>query len=83
MVFISKKGLCGLPHNGVRRSSLARLMNVANVYLEVARAIEAVANVQPVPADWDFSTVNDGVQGMTFIATAVQSPGLPESGPGS
>jgi predicted dehydrogenase len=45
----------------------------ANIYLEVARAIEAEVNGQPVPADCDFPTVDDGVEGMAFIATAVKS----------
>jgi predicted dehydrogenase len=45
----------------------------ANIYLEVARAIEAEVKGQPVPADCDFPTVDDGVEGMAFIATAVKS----------
>jgi predicted dehydrogenase len=45
----------------------------ANIYLEAARAIEAEANGQPIPADCDFPTVKDGVEGMLFIATAVKS----------
>ena len=45
----------------------------ANIYLEVARAIEAVLDGQPVPSDCDFPTVDDGVNGMAFIATAVES----------
>ncbi len=45
----------------------------ANIYLEVARAIEAVLDGQPVPSDCDFPTVDDGVNGMAFIATAVKS----------
>lgn len=45
----------------------------ANVYVEAARAIEAEVNGQPVPRDCDFPTVDDGVEGMAFIATAVQS----------
>ena len=38
----------------------------ANIYLEVARAIEAVLDGQPVPPDCDFPTVDDGVNGMAF-----------------
>ena len=45
----------------------------ANIYLEAARAIEAVLDKQAVPADCDFPTVNDGVEGMEFIAAAVKS----------
>jgi predicted dehydrogenase len=45
----------------------------ANIYLEAARAIEAVLDGQPVPSDCDFPTVDSGVEGMAFIATAVQS----------
>ncbi len=45
----------------------------ANIYVEVARAIEAEVNGQPIPHDCDFPTVDDGVEGMAFIATAVQS----------
>jgi predicted dehydrogenase len=45
----------------------------ANIYLEAARAIEAVKAGNPIPADVDYPTVEDGVVGMQFIATAVQS----------
>jgi predicted dehydrogenase len=45
----------------------------ANIYLEAARAIDAEVNGQPIPADCDFPTVHDGVEGMLFIATAVRS----------
>jgi predicted dehydrogenase len=45
----------------------------ANIYLEAARAIDAEVNGQPIPADCDFPTVADGVEGMLFIATAVRS----------
>jgi predicted dehydrogenase len=45
----------------------------ANIYLEAARAIDAEVNGQPIPADCDFPTVADGVEGMRFIATAVRS----------
>jgi predicted dehydrogenase len=45
----------------------------ANIYVEAVRAIEAEANGKPLPNDLDFPTVEDGVKGMAFIATAVQS----------
>jgi predicted dehydrogenase len=45
----------------------------ANIYLEVARAVEAVKEGKPIPADVDYPTVEDGVLGMAFIATAVAS----------
>src|ERR1700693_5196836 len=45
----------------------------ANIYLEAARAIDAEENGQSIPADCDFPTVKDGVEGMQFIDTAVRS----------
>ena len=45
----------------------------ANVYREAARAIWAEVEGQPVPEGLDFPTVEDGVEGMAFIAAAVQS----------
>ena len=45
----------------------------ANIYLEAARAIEAVKAGNPIPADIDYPTVEDGVLGMAFIATSVAS----------
>ena len=45
----------------------------ANIYLGAARAIEAEVNGQPIPPDSDFPTIDDGVEGMAFIATAVES----------
>src|SRR5260370_40730296 len=45
----------------------------ANVYVEITRAVEAEVGGQPIPPDCDFPTVNDGVDGMAFIATAVKS----------
>jgi predicted dehydrogenase len=45
----------------------------ANIYLEAARAIDAVKEAKPIPADVDYPTVEDGVLGMAFIATAVAS----------
>jgi predicted dehydrogenase len=45
----------------------------ANVYVEAVRAIEAEVGGQVIPGDCDFPTIDDGVEGMAFIATAVQS----------
>ena len=45
----------------------------ANIYHEAARAIESEANGAPIPPDCDFPTVEDGVEGMAFIETAVRS----------
>lgn len=45
----------------------------ANIYLEAARAIEAEVDGRPIPTDLDFPTVDDGVEGMAFIAAAVAS----------
>ena len=45
----------------------------ANVYLEVARAIRAMSDGKLIPPDCDFSTIDDGVAGMAFLATAVES----------
>jgi predicted dehydrogenase len=45
----------------------------ANIYLEAARAIEAVKEGKSIPPDVDYPTVEDGVLGMAFIATAVAS----------
>lgn len=45
----------------------------ANIYLEAARAIrDAVSGVED-GGPYDFPTVDDGVEGMRFIATAVKS----------
>ena len=45
----------------------------ANVYREAARAIRAEVEKQPMPEGLDFPTVDDGVEGMAFIAAAVES----------
>ncbi len=45
----------------------------ANIYVEAVRAIEAEVDGRTIPGDCDFPTVDDGVEGMAFIATAVQS----------
>ena len=45
----------------------------ANIYREAARAILAEVTGQPMPEGLDFPTVEDGVEGMAFIAATVQS----------
>ncbi|QYM78062.1 Gfo/Idh/MocA family oxidoreductase [Horticoccus luteus] len=45
----------------------------ANLYLEAFRAIAAEVSGQPIPADCDFPTIDDGVDGMLFIDTVVKS----------
>jgi len=47
-----------------------------NVYCEAFRAIEAEVAGEPMPADLDFPTIADGVEGMAFIETAVKSAQL-------
>ena len=44
-----------------------------NVYLEAFRAITAEVSGQPRPKDLDFPTIDDGIEGMAFIETAVKS----------
>jgi predicted dehydrogenase len=44
-----------------------------NIYREVFRAVRATLAGQPLPADLDFPTIEDGVEGMAFIETAVAS----------
>ncbi len=44
-----------------------------NIYLEAFRAIRAEVAGRPLPRDLDFPTVDDGVEGMAFIAAAVRS----------
>jgi predicted dehydrogenase len=48
----------------------------ANIYQEAFRAIEAELAGQPLPADLDFPTIDDGVHGMAFIETVVKSSKL-------
>jgi predicted dehydrogenase len=51
----------------------------ANLYLAVARAITDRIEGNPAPEDgYDFPGVEDGVAGMAFIATAVQSSAAKE-----
>jgi len=44
-----------------------------NIYLEAFRAIAAEVNGEPIPADLDYPTIDDGVEGMLFIDTVVKS----------
>jgi predicted dehydrogenase len=44
-----------------------------NIYLEAFRAIKAEVAGRPLPKDLDFPTIDDGVEGMLFIETAVKS----------
>jgi hypothetical protein len=45
----------------------------ANIYLEAARAIMAETSGWTIPEDCDFPAVEDGVAGMAFVETAVES----------
>jgi predicted dehydrogenase len=45
----------------------------ANIYSEVARAIDAARHKQPVPAEVIFPSIVDGVKGLAFIEAAIQS----------
>jgi predicted dehydrogenase len=45
----------------------------ANIYIEAARAISAETSGQRIPEDCDFPNVEDGVAGMAFVETAVES----------
>ncbi len=45
----------------------------ANVYLAAAKSIAAEVSGKKLPKNPDFPTVDDGVRGMAFIATAVKS----------
>jgi predicted dehydrogenase len=44
-----------------------------NIYKEAFRAIRAEVAGEPIPADVDFPTITDGVEGMAFIETVVKS----------
>lgn len=44
-----------------------------NIYQEAFRAIAAQVEGQKAPKDLDFPTIDDGVEGMAFIETAVKS----------
>lgn len=45
----------------------------ANVYMAAAKAIDAEVHGRKLPKQLDFPTVEDGVEGMAFIETAVRS----------
>jgi predicted dehydrogenase len=45
----------------------------ANIYREAFRAIRAEGEGKPRPTDLDVPTIDDGVEGMRFIETAVRS----------
>ncbi|HEY0966984.1 MAG TPA: Gfo/Idh/MocA family oxidoreductase [Opitutaceae bacterium] len=47
-----------------------------NIYQEVFRALAAEAAGQPLPAELDLPTIEDGVEGMAFIETVVKSSKL-------
>jgi predicted dehydrogenase len=47
-----------------------------NIYREVFRAIVAEAEGKARPKDLDFPTIDDGIEGMAFIETAVKSSKL-------
>ncbi|MEO7796819.1 MAG: Gfo/Idh/MocA family oxidoreductase [Opitutaceae bacterium] len=47
-----------------------------NVYREIFRAIEAEIAGKKLPKDLDFPTIDDGIEGMAFIETAVKSSNL-------
>ena len=47
-----------------------------NIYREAFRAIAAEVQGEPLPEDLDFPTIADGVQGMLFIQTALESARL-------
>jgi predicted dehydrogenase len=47
-----------------------------NIYREAFKAIDAEVNGKPIPKDIDFPTIEDGIEGMVFIETAVKSSAL-------
>jgi predicted dehydrogenase len=47
----------------------------ANLYREAFRAIRAEVEGRAIPENLDFPTIEDGVEGMRFIESAVQSAG--------
>jgi len=47
-----------------------------NIYREAFRAIEAQVSGKKIPSDVDYPTIEDGVEGMVFIETAVKSSTL-------
>jgi predicted dehydrogenase len=47
-----------------------------NIYQEIFRAVAAEVAGRPLPRDLDFPTIDDGLEGMAFIETAVKSSQL-------
>jgi predicted dehydrogenase len=47
-----------------------------NIYQEIFRAVAAEVEGRPRPNDLDFPTIDDGIEGMTFIEMAVKSAKL-------
>src|SRR5260370_20474318 len=65
---------CGSPRYAVAAGwSRSLHRSVCDIYREAARAIRAEVNGDLTPEDLDFPTVDDGLEGMAFITTAVQS----------
>jgi predicted dehydrogenase len=48
----------------------------ANIYREAFRAISAEVSGEKLPKDLDYPTIEDGIEGMVFIETAVKSSKL-------
>lgn len=48
----------------------------ANIYREAFRAISAEVSGKKLPKDLDYPTIEDGIEGMAFIETAVKSSKL-------
>jgi hypothetical protein len=75
---VLQRGSAYLSHNSLGSTRLppgapeAFIEAFANIYREAARAIRAEVNGDSPPQDLDFPTVDDGVEGMAFISTAVQ-----------
>lgn len=47
-----------------------------NIYREIFRAVRADVSGKKLPADLDYPTIDDGVEGMAFIETVVKSSKL-------
>ena len=57
----------------IRGQSEGYIEAFANIYLEAARAIKAEVSGEKIPGDIDVPNVADGIQGMSFLAAAVES----------
>jgi predicted dehydrogenase len=75
----------GNGYNGKAAASVSRippghpegyLEAFGNIYREAFRAIRAEIAGEPLPEDLDYPTIDDGVEGMVFIETAVKSSRL-------